>query len=75
MNGGLGVGALSRWYGGKKSHGNRPEHFQRGARGLLRHILQNLEKADIVEATEKGGRRVTKEGQKEMDTISRTTMA
>lgn len=71
LNGGIGVGALARWYGGKKSHGNRPEHFQRGARGLLRHILQNLEKADLVEATGKGGRRVTKEGQKELDTIAR----
>ncbi len=75
LNGGLGVGALARWYGGKKSHGNRPEHFQRGARGLLRHILQNLEKSELVEACEKGGRRMTKEGQKELDTIARNAVA
>lgn len=72
LNPGLGAGALARWYGGKKSHGNRPEHFKVAARGLLRHILQQLEKSDILEQAEKGGRKTTKEGQKEMDTIART---
>jgi small subunit ribosomal protein S19e len=54
LNSGLGVGALARWYGDAYKSSNRPEHFRRAARGLIRHILINLEKAGIVEQTEKG---------------------
>lgn len=54
LNGGIGVGALARWYGGRWNSGNRPEHFRKASRGLIRHILQQLEKAGIVESLEKG---------------------
>ncbi len=54
LNGGLGVGALSRWYGGRYTSGNRSEHFRKASRGLIRHILSNLEKAGLVEQVEKG---------------------
>lgn len=64
LNGGIGVGALATWYGGAKSIKSRPEHFRKASRGLIRHILRNLEEAGLVEQTEKGGRRVTAEGQK-----------
>ena len=72
MNGGIGVGALAHWYGEAKSTKSRPEHFRPAARGLIRHILKQLEKNGLVEESEAGGRRVTSEGQKELDTISRT---
>jgi len=70
---GLGVGALARWYGDKSSSGAKPEHFRRASRGLIRHILNNLEKADLVSSVDEktGGRRLSPEGQKEMDTIAR----
>jgi len=71
LNGGIGVGALARWYGGVMSVKGRPEHFRPASRGLIRHILRNLQACSIVEETEKGGRRVTPEGQKELDTIAR----
>jgi hypothetical protein len=58
LNGGIGVGALSRWYGGQHNSSNKPEKFRRAARGLIRHILKNLEKAGLVEAVEKGCVRV-----------------
>jgi small subunit ribosomal protein S19e len=75
LNPGIGVGALARWYGDKSSSGNRPEHFRKASRGLIRHILQNLEKADLVAAVDaKGGRRLSPEGQKEIDTIARVTV-
>ena len=72
MNGGIGVGALAHWYGEAKSTKSRPEHFRPAARGLIRHILIQLERAGLVEKCDEGGRRVTSEGQKELDTISRT---
>jgi small subunit ribosomal protein S19e len=72
LNGGIGVGALARWYGSRYTSGNRPEHFRKGARGHIRNILTQLEKAGLVETLEKGGRRTTAEGQKELDTIART---
>jgi small subunit ribosomal protein S19e len=76
LNPGIGVGALARWYGDKTSSGAKPEHFRKASRGLIRHILQNLEKADLVSAvSESGGRRLSSEGQKEMDTIARLQMS
>ena len=76
LNPGIGVGALARWYGDKTSSGAKPEHFRKASRGLIRHILPNLEKADLVAAVDadKGGRRLSSEGQKEMDTIARLQM-
>jgi small subunit ribosomal protein S19e len=73
LNGGIGVGALAHWYGDAKSTKSRPEHFKPAARGLIRHILTNLTSAGLVEEIEdRGGRRVTSDGQKEADTIART---
>ncbi len=72
LNGGIGVGALAHWYGEAKSTKSRPEHFRPAARGLIRHILRQLENCGLVEECKEGGRKVTSEGQKELDTISRT---
>ena len=72
LNGGIGVGALAHWYGEAKSTKSRPEHFRPAARGLIRHILRQLEKNGLVEESKEGGRKVTSEGQKECDTIARS---
>ena len=70
LNGGIGVGALAHWYGDAKSTKSRPEHHHPAARGLIRHILKNLQDNGLVEEIpKKGGRRVTSEGQKELDTM------
>ncbi len=52
---GLGVGMLSRVYGGGRRNGTRPKHFQRSSRGLLRHILHQLEANKIIERIEENG--------------------
>jgi hypothetical protein len=52
---GLGVGMLSRVYGGGRRNGTRPKHFQRSSRGLLRHILHQLEANNIIERIEETG--------------------
>lgn len=72
LNGGIGVGTLAHWYGGAAKKGNGAWHFRKASRGLIRHILINLQNAGTVELTENGGRRITSEGQMELDTIART---
>jgi small subunit ribosomal protein S19e len=75
LNGGIGVGALAHWYGkvnkGKKT---KPAHHATASRGLIRHILIQLERIGVVESLEDGGRKVTKEGQKDLDTIARSVV-
>ena len=70
LNGGIGVGALAHWYGKAKSTGVKPQHHHSASRSIIRHILIQLEKIGVVETLEKGGRKMTKEGQKDLDTIS-----
>ena len=45
---GLGIGQLSRAFGGAKRFGSRPQHHVRSARGHLRKIMIQLEKNGIV---------------------------
>ena len=66
LNPGIGVGALAHWYGkvskGKKT---KPAHHGTASRGLIRHILIQLERVGVVETiADKGGRKLSKEGQK-----------
>lgn len=72
LNHGLGVGALARWYGKTATHGNKPQHHAIASRKIIRQILRALEDMGIVETLENGGRAVTKDGQKELDTIARS---
>lgn len=56
--------------GGRKSNGTCPEHHAKGAGGLLRHILQELERVGIVEMSDVKGRRITPAGQRDLDLIA-----
>ncbi len=42
------MGAFSKVYGARKRKNTRARHFAPAARGLLRHILQQLETLKIV---------------------------
>jgi len=76
LRGGTGVGDLSRIYGSQKRHGVAPQHFQRAARGLHRHILKQLQELDLVaKKKDKTGRWITKNGQHELDTIAGQVLA
>lgn len=48
------------------------EHFAKAAGGVVRHALQQLEALGLVEKTntEKGGRKITPEGQRQMDLVA-----
>lgn len=71
LRGGLGVGAFQRLYGGKKSNGSRRPHFAKAASGVHRHILQQLQEIDLVSTKkDKKGRWITRQGQRELDTIA-----
>lgn len=51
---GLGVGAFRRIYGGSKRNGSRPPHFCKSSGAVARHILQQLQKMNIIHVELKG---------------------
>lgn len=68
---GLGVGQLRKWYGGAyKNHGVRHQHFVRANSGIIRSVLLQLEEMKVTEKCDKGGRRMTRVGQQDLDRIA-----
>lgn len=63
----VGVGALRKVHGGQKNRGSRPSHHVDASGSVDRKILQALEKIGIVEQHEKGGRRISQAGQRDLD--------
>jgi small subunit ribosomal protein S19e len=69
----VGVSKLRKKYGGKKNRGHRPEKFFVGGGNILRKVLQQLEKAELVKYAEKGvhkGRIITPKGKKFLDKLA-----
>ncbi|KAI5667084.1 hypothetical protein M9H77_16937 [Catharanthus roseus] len=67
---GLGVGAFRRIYGGSKRNGSRPPHFCKSSGAVARHILQQLQKMNIIHVELKGGRKITSCGQRDLDQVA-----
>ncbi|KAJ3193187.1 40S ribosomal protein S19 [Irineochytrium annulatum] len=67
---GVGVGALRKNYGGRKNRGTRPHHSSVASGSVLRKVMQSLEKIKVLEKDDKGGRRVSQDGQKDLDRIA-----
>jgi len=70
IRGGSGVGAFRKVYGGQQRRGTCTKTFSKGSGKIARYILQQLEEMGLVEQDENGGRRITKEGQRELDTVA-----
>lgn len=70
MRPGVGVGALKTVHGSAKNNGSRPFHHSRASGAILRKALQALEKLKILEQDPQGGRRITSEGQRDLDRIA-----
>lgn len=72
LRGGTGVGALRVVYGGNIRRGPRPSRFQKASSSIIRHIIIQLESIGVVEKNTgpKGGRRITQEGQRDLDRIA-----
>ena len=54
LNGPVGVERLRVYYGGRKKHRVSPPHHKKASGSIIRKILQQLEKAGLVEKTKKG---------------------
>ncbi|KAJ9592061.1 hypothetical protein L9F63_001400, partial [Diploptera punctata] len=66
----VGVGAVTKIFGGRQRNGVCPSHFCRGARGVARKALQSLENAKLIEKMPDGGRKLTVQGQRDLDRIA-----
>lgn len=64
LNGPVGISRLRTYYGGSKRRGVAPARFRRAGGKVLRVILQQLEQAELVTKTQRGGRKVTPKGAK-----------
>lgn len=69
----VGVSKLRTKYGGRKNRGVAGERAYKGSGNILRKIMQQLEKAELVKQTVKGvhkGRIITPKGKSLLDKIS-----
>jgi len=70
IRGGIGVGGFRKVYGGQMRRGTMTNVFCKSSGKIARYILQQLEEMGLVEQEENGGRKITKEGQRELDTVA-----
>lgn len=70
----VGVGKLNRKYGGAVNRGFRPHKHADASGSINRKVLQALEKIGVVEHHPKGGRRVSENGQRDLDRIAAQTL-
>jgi len=73
LKGPIGVSKLRVLYGGIKNMGHQPERFKKGSGNIIRKILQQMEKAELIKKEKKGvhkGRVITPKGIKLMDTAA-----
>lgn len=69
----IGTQKLRTKYGGKKNRGHKPEHFYRASGSIIRKILQQLEKAELIKQDTKGnhkGRILSAQGVSFLDKIA-----
>lgn len=69
----VGTQKLRTKYGSKKNRGHKPERFYPASGSIIRKILQQLEKAELIKQTEKGahkGRVLTPKGTSFLDKIA-----
>jgi small subunit ribosomal protein S19e len=71
----VGVGRLRKVHGSTKNRGSRPAHHVDASGSVDRKVMQSLEKIGVLEVDEdKGGRRITQSGQRDLDRIAKTTV-
>jgi small subunit ribosomal protein S19e len=66
----VGIGALIKLHGGAKRRGNRPSHHSDASASVQRKICQSLEKIGVLEKSDNGGRRISQDGQRDLDRIA-----
>jgi small subunit ribosomal protein S19e len=69
----VGVGRLRKVHGVAKNRGSRPSHHVAASGSVDRKVMQALEQINVLEQDEeKGGRRITQSGQRDLDRIAQT---
>ena len=74
LQGSIGLARLSAEYGGKRDRGSAPYHARSGSRSILREIVHQLEKSGLVQRYKTQGRRVTPDGARLLDALSREVL-
>ena len=67
---GTGVGAFRKVYGGKNRRGTCKSRFSKASGNVIRTVLKQLEAIKVVEKDSTGGRKMTSEGQRDLDRIA-----
>jgi len=70
FNSPVGVQRLRKEYGGRKRKGVFPAHFRKAGGSIIRDVLQQLEKAGLVDKVEKKGRSISRKGRGLLDAVS-----
>ena len=66
----VGVGAFTKLRGGRNRRGNRPSHHADCSASVQRKICQSLAKIGVLEQTGNGGRRISQDGQRDLNRIA-----
>ena len=66
----VGIGALTKLHGAANNRGNRPSHHAAASSSVQRKVCQSLEKIGVLEKSDNGGRRITQDGQRDLDRIA-----
>ncbi|XP_073982454.1 small ribosomal subunit protein eS19-like [Rhodnius prolixus] len=66
----IGVGAVTKIFGGRKRNGVCPSHYCRSSGSVARKALQSLEQMKLIEANPDGGRKLSVQGQRDIDRIA-----
>uniref|UniRef100_A0A2K6M056 40S ribosomal protein S19 n=1 Tax=Rhinopithecus bieti TaxID=61621 RepID=A0A2K6M056_RHIBE len=62
---------MTKIYGGRQRNGAMPSHFSRDSKSsVARRVLQALEGLKMVEKDQDGGRKLTLQGQRDLDRIA-----
>uniref|UniRef100_A0A2K6KWF9 40S ribosomal protein S19 n=1 Tax=Rhinopithecus bieti TaxID=61621 RepID=A0A2K6KWF9_RHIBE len=70
LRGGAGVGSMTKIYAGRQRNRIMPSHFSRGFNSVLPQVLQALEGLKMVEKDQDGDRKLTPQGQRDLDRIA-----
>lgn len=70
----VGVGALNKLYGGAQNRGFRPHKHVDASGSINRKCVQALQKIGVLEISPKGGRRISENGQRDLDRIAAQTL-
>lgn len=66
----IGVGGVKKLYGDRKRNGVCPSHFCRADGAVSRRAVQALENIKLIEKHPEGGRKLTAQGQRDLDRIA-----